>query len=187
MKINTLGPQGTDSYRAAKYLKNKLIIQNIKIKLHDSFHEIFEKIGTISGEYILIPAAYRDTLTHENWTDLNFKYWNLLQIEYVFKLDTMPMILLENKNYLIDKAVIHPSTAIFLKNIAGGTKTTYFNSKPIVLKKFIEDSYHFSIVSEKLWKLTKISTSHNFCKIKTFEPTMVWVLYKVEGKNNDFK
>ncbi|KOY79730.1 hypothetical protein RZ72_06240 [Apilactobacillus kunkeei] len=179
--INTLGPKQTDSYKAAKYLAER---QEVEIRLHASFDDIYSELSKLKGEYMLVPVAFRSAESDANWVDNNYKYVDQLAIVDTFFLPTMPMILVHNLQQDNQKVVLHPATSAFLHDFDVDLVHDYVSSKPEALKKFLQGDYAYAIVSEE-WYQTAMNQGFDgsqFEVIKRFTPTMIWCLYKIIGK-----
>ncbi|KPN83324.1 hypothetical protein RZ76_13950 [Apilactobacillus kunkeei] len=179
--INTLGPKQTDSYKAAQYLAER---EEVDIRLHTSFDDIYSDLSNLKGEYMLVPVAFRSAQSNDNWVDNNYKYVDQLAIVDTFFLPTMPMILVRNLNQDNQKVVLHPSTSAFLYNFNDKVIHDYVSSKPEALKKFLHGDYSYAIVSKE-WFESAINQGidgSQFEVIKRFTPTMIWCLYKIIGK-----
>lgn len=180
MIINTLGPTGTDSHAAAL---DTVTSSQDKIVLYKSFDEIIEQLGQLSNQYILIPVAFESSSKDYDWKDLNFEYWEKLEIISIFSKKTKPMILIENPEYEVDLAIIQPATRIYMKkyldSIAAQTEIIPEKSKIRAYEKFSEENYRYTICSKET------VSENSFLIQNTFEPSMIWCLYRVKGEKND--
>lgn len=97
--VNTLGPKGTDSYRATIHWLKKVGAEEYKIHMFESFEKLFDNLRQY--QYIVMPAGYMNRKEKEmsSWVDFHFKYYDKLKFVDVFPLKVMKMILVENKNY----------------------------------------------------------------------------------------
>ncbi|WP_203619625.1 hypothetical protein [Apilactobacillus nanyangensis] len=179
--INTLGPKETDSFKAAQFLASK---EEVEIKLHDSFDDIYSHLDQLNGEFMLVPVAYRSAVSDSNWVDNNYKYLDQLSIVDTFFLPTMPMILVHNLHQDNQKIVLHPSTSAFLHDFDEDLVQDYVSSKPEALQKFLHGDYAYAIVSEEWFKkaMNKGIGDGRYETIQRFSPTMIWCLYKIIGK-----
>lgn len=180
MKINTLGPEMTDSYCAAKNLG----VKNEEILLYDSFDAIIDNLWKMEGEYILIPAAYESVEKKYDWKDFNFDYWENLELVRVFHRKTKQMILIEHKNFKKDIAIIQPATNIMLKKYLNEknieSEIRYEPSKIKAYQKFFSNKYRFTIISSDV----VVGGTEQIITRKVYNPEMVWCLYKVRGGIN---
>lgn len=179
--INTLGPKQTDSYQAAQYLAER---QEVDIRLHASFDDIYSDLANLKGQYMLVPVAFRSAQSDANWVDNNYKYVDQLEIVDTFFLPTMPMILVHNQQQDNQKVVLHPATSAFLHDFDADLIHDYVSSKPAALKKFFHGDYAYAIVSEEWYQKTmdKGIDGSQFEVIQRYSPTMIWCLYKIIGK-----
>lgn len=179
--INTLGPKQTDSYQAAQYLAER---QEVDIRLHASFDDIYNGLAELKGQYLLVPVAFRSAQSDANWVDNNYKYVDQLSIVDTFFLPTMPMILVHNPKQDNQKVVLHPATSAFLHDFESDLVPDYVSSKPEALKKFLHGDYAYAIVSEEWFEsaMKQGFSGSQFEVIKRFTPTMIWCLYKIIGK-----
>lgn len=130
--INTLGPKQTDSYHASQYLAKK---EEVDIRLHASFDDIYNGLAKLKGQYMLVPVAFRSAQSDANWVDNNYKYVDQLSIVDTFFLPTMPMILVHNLHQDNQKVVLHPATSALLHDFKTDLVPDYVSSKPEALKK----------------------------------------------------
>ncbi|MGX7775111.1 hypothetical protein ACWNPI_08540 [Limosilactobacillus fermentum] len=72
MRLHTSGPEQTDSYAAANayFAGNKIAGQII---LHDSFAAIYDHLADLTGDYLIVPAAYQSS-EHESWGQLHYRH-----------------------------------------------------------------------------------------------------------------
>lgn len=179
--INTLGPKQTDSYKAAQYLAER---EEVDIRLHDSFDDIYSDLSSLKDEYMLVPVAFRSAQSNDNWVDNNYKYVDQLAIVDTFFLPTMPMILVRNLHQDNQKVVLHPATSAFLHDFDEDLIHDYVSSKPEALEKFLHGDYAYAIISEEWFEnaMNQGIDGSQFEVIKRFSPTMIWCLYKIIGK-----
>lgn len=181
--INTLGPVTTDSYRATRYWIKKNGIADYKIKMHDSFEQIFTRMK--SQEYIVMPVGYvnRNSEKMSSWVDFHFRYINDIIPDDVFTLHTKPMALVENVSYKKRGVVIQSSTYQLAKNTLKTTADEYIytSSKSKALQLFLKSQYHFTICSKEL--ITKYDST-NYRILQEFRPVMIWVVYRIKNTIN---
>ena len=65
--IHTLGPQQTDSNRAAEYFVQKHSDQDWTISLHASFEHILMNLSDYADDQLLIPAAFQSKQLQLAW------------------------------------------------------------------------------------------------------------------------
>ncbi|MGO1337859.1 MAG: hypothetical protein ACTMH7_05270 [Leuconostoc fallax] len=180
MKLHTLGPDSTDSARAARIYQND---HDVEIILHDSFEEILLQLDEYSGEQILMPVAFKSKkYDHLNWADINYLKWQQLQMIDVFDLPLLPLIILENTKYNLNIARTHAATEGLLKQFlqdehlddAWGPSITFSSSKPKVYDEFQKHGERFALISkpEQFPKAEYIIRQE-------LQPKMVWVVYQV--------
>lgn len=176
MIINTLGPTTTDCFNATKYVSAKFDA----IILYNSFDSIIANINNLKGQYILLPVAFESSLKQYGWKDFNFEYHRMIEIVEVFHSFTKEMVLVENKKYKINKAIIQPATKFFMINYLNKEKIDiqidFAPSKFQAKMKFQEDSYRFATVSKEA-----LHESKDISICDSFLPEMIWCLYKVKG------
>ena len=175
--INTLGPEDTDSYTVAL----KTITSSLdKIILYSSFDDIIEHLSELVNQYILIPVAFESSFTKYDWKDFNFEFWEYLEIKSVISRKTKPMVLLENLEHEINKAIIHPATKIFMTNYLNSLNNKidiiFEKSKVCAFERFKSEKYRYTICSK--------DAINNDCYLikDIFEPHMIWCLYRVKGE-----
>lgn len=178
MKIHTLGPRESDSNFAynAICLKKKSI-RSCQLKLHNTFSEIYSNLDEYKGDLFLVPVAYKGSKKSDNWTDNNFKYSNKLKIIYCCKLETKPMLLIENKTIKKMNAIIHPATEILLDSLSKNLMVDYADSKPEAFKRFCCGNYKYCIASEDVYN--NFTSKPEFKILRRFTPEMIWCVYKI--------
>ncbi len=182
MKLHTLGPETTDSYKAAMYLREMYLdLEDAELVLHDSFDDIYRKLDDEQGDLFLVPVAYRSAQSNGNWADNNLKYWDKLKIMDVFKLPIMPLVLVRNPDGKDGEAVLHPSTKELIKeySLNQGRKLhlEFVDSKAEALRKFESDKYEFSIVTKDVYQSNCADRQDEV--LAEYEPNMVWCLYRI--------
>lgn len=187
MKVHTLGPKSTDSYFIAKKK-----FKNAEIICHNSYDIIIEKLDELKGEYLLIPTAYKSSKKNYDWKDFNFEYRKKLELKEVFYEKTKTMILIENKDFVINKVLLHPATEIFFREYMKieeiKLEIDYTDSKHIALDTFFNKNYRFVIASKDLYLNYNCRFKNKkILEIKEYNPVMVWCLYKIyeKEKKND--
>ncbi|WP_125007893.1 hypothetical protein [Lentilactobacillus kosonis] len=182
MKLHTLGPEATDSYKATMYLREMYLdLEDAEVVLHSSFDDIYRHLEHEQGDLFLVPVAYRSAQSNGNWADNNLKYSNQLDIINVFKLPIMPLMLVRNPDDNNGKAVLHPSTKQLIKeySLDKGRKLNleFVDSKAEALAKFKGNGYEFAIVSKDIYN---IDCEHRHDEIiSEYSPTMIWCLYRI--------
>jgi hypothetical protein len=172
MIINTLWPHWTDSERAAKhYLETNRI--DWEIWLHNSFEIALIKAieSTKEKTRFLIPAAYPKI--HNAFFNPNIKGVD------TFMLDTMPMVLFENKEVENSEIWIHTATRSLLKGVEDDfEKVIEYASKQEGLKNCAEWKTRYSIASDQeLLNYKNLTEKYNFWSFP-----MAWVLFKTVGE-----
>lgn len=182
MIIHTLGPESTDSFGALL----SIVESSKKIVCHKSFDDIIENLHLFVDEYIFLPTAYQSHKRDYGWKDFNFQYWNQIELMTVFARPTKPMVLLKNKRWESDKAIIHPATKIFIEKYLNrmGEHTTmmFAKSKFSAWEIFKRDSLKYTIISLENFKDKDYP---NYSIIEEYTPQMIWCLYKVRGESVD--
>ena len=176
MIINTLGPTTTDCYYAISRIDTNVDM----VVLYDSFDSIVNCLDRLKDQYILFPVAFESSIENYSWKDFNFEYHQRVEIVDVFHSFTKVMVLIENCNYKINRAIIQPATKIFMSNFIKkkgmDLRIDFTHSKVTANKKFREEGYRFSIVSKET---ILYNDDINICE--TFSPEMIWCLYRVKG------
>lgn len=175
MKVHTLGPNATDSYKAAK-----TIVKDADIILHESFDEIIDNIEQYLNEYIIIPVAYTSHRKKYDWKDFNFQYCNRLKLCKVAALYTQPMLLLEKEISSNYDAIVHPATEIFLNKAKRIDSIEYAKSKYDAWKQFKNDyKYKYTLISKDVFEMEKNECCYNLTILEEYKPIMIWCLYKI--------
>ena len=179
--VHTLGPKTTDSFRAYQYACKKYPdVSQASLYLHDSYSSIYDNLNQFIGDLIIVPVAYRGRSRIDNWTDNNFRYSNNLAILDSFVLSTKKMSLIENLNACNSRAIIHPSTTIFIKQyeevIGKSIEFDLADSKPAALSIFLNKRYQYTVASYDTYLIEKCKT----VKVRNiFSPQMIWCVYKI--------
>ncbi|RLK63979.1 hypothetical protein D3H64_01635 [Atopobacter sp. AH10] len=176
MILNTLGPRTTDCVKAIRYVRSKFDA----VKLYSSFDRIIANISNLRGQYILMPVAFESCFSDYGWKDFNFEYHRLLRIVEVFHSFTQTMVLVENKKYVKNKAVIHPATKFFMTEYLDRKRMDipidFAPSKVVAKMLWEKEAYRFTIVSQAL-----LDDNLGIKVRETFSPEMIWCLYEVKG------
>ena len=186
MIIHTLGPKTTDAYLATlAYCQQQRLVADIQ--LHDSFEVIIDNLASYKGDALLIPAAFKSHKIEDlDWAKLNYNMSDRLSIKDTFHLPLMPMVLVENTNYQVDKAIIHAATEGLLDDFMTVKNPTfdltrqviYADSKAVALTDFFTEGYHYAIVSKDHYEEI---AQHKFGYTikKEYDTSMVWVVYNI--------
>ncbi|MCI1986033.1 MAG: hypothetical protein LKJ69_04110 [Lactobacillus sp.] len=171
--VHTLGPESTDSYAAATTLGGEYDIQ-----LHDNFDTVIAHLSDYVGETLLLPAAYQSQKPDFGWRELAYQYWQRLKIKTVFALPLKPMCIVENPDYQLAKAVVHPATENLLSSYLEAHELQvgieYAGSKTQAYRDFCATQARFTVASVGTFE----PGPHAVVRA-TFEPEMVWCLYQI--------
>lgn len=173
--INTLGPKETDSFVSANYWSQNFC-PGSKIILYESFENLFSNLH--KDELIVMPTGYcnRNNCNLSSWVDFHFKYIEKLEVIDSYVLETKSMVVLKNKNYQIDKAVIQSATYQLLKQkLEKDIEIDYVSSKAAAYDIFISNKYHYTLCSKTTYNM---GTKKDIEIVSEFSPKMIWVVYK---------
>lgn len=180
MLIHVLGPAGTDSERAARHWRQPSK-NPAPIKFWPSYTELFRSLADFAGDSIVMPAGYVDHAEKTSWVDLHFGAHGRLSLEEVFALPTMTMAILEQNLFAFESIALQPATEGLLQasdEVSGDCPRVYVPSKPIALTRMLEDRLHYCLTTLPKW-----SPDHwhdlGVAVTATFNPTMVWCVYRV--------
>lgn len=183
MNIHTLGPEHTDCYEAASKL---ICVPDDKIICYESFDRIINELGNLIGEFVLFPAAFQSAKSNYGWKEFNFQYWDRLELVKVFSKETKPMVLVKNRNWKQNIAVIHPATEIFIneyiKKTQESIKIVYSDSKFKAWNQFLENEMKYTIISKDVLRL---NNNRSLIIVNQYNPIMVWCLYKIRRATSD--
>lgn len=127
MKIHTLGPAVTDSYRAAEQYRADH--ENLEVVGHPSFEVLYQSIPELRGELLLIPAAVK-TPTGASWGDLHYQYGDRLELIDSLITELSPLAILERRGRSGQRAYCHPATIDYLtRNVEGPLEIMPCSSK----------------------------------------------------------
>lgn len=177
MIIHTLGPSSTDSYAVAESL---LQSEDDGIVEYPSFDSLLHNIDSLSEQYALFPVAFKSARKDYGWKEFNYDYWDKVDLVDVFQRKTKPMVLVKNKYYSQDQAMIHPATTIFLKKYLTAqneqTAIEFADSKYKAWTAFCKKNLKYTIISEDVFEKEKKA---EYTIEARYEPVMVWCLYKI--------
>lgn len=177
MIIHTLGPSSTDSYAVAESL---LQSEDDGIVEYPSFDSLLHTIDSLSEQYVLFPVAFKSARKDYGWKEFNYDYWDRVDLVDVFQRKTKPMVLVKNKYYSQDRAMIHPATTIFLKKYLTAqneqTAIDFADSKYKAWTAFCKKNLKYTIISEDVFEKEKKA---DYTIEARYEPVMVWCLYKI--------
>ncbi|WDF82991.1 hypothetical protein PQ472_01745 [Lacticaseibacillus pabuli] len=180
MQTHTLGPETTDSFRAAEYFKAHLQ-PDTTIVLHDDFADILTNLPAIAGQQFLIPAAYQNAKGDLSWREFNYNASGVAKINTTFHLPLMPMVLVENLQPRRGEAVFHPATKQLFESVIplAGLSQRPMTSKALVLGSFLRRGSRYAIVTEEFFKEATAASAAQYRILKRFPGEMVWVVYDV--------
>ncbi|SLC92954.1 Uncharacterised protein [Mycobacteroides abscessus subsp. abscessus] len=139
---------------------------------YPSFDSLLHSIDSLSEQYVLFPVAFKSARKDYGWKEFNYDYWDKVDLVDVFQLKTKPMVLVKNKYYAEDRAMIHPATTIFLKK----TAIEFADSKYKAWIAFCKKNLKYTIISEDVFEREKKA---DYTIEARYEPVMVWCLYKI--------
>ena len=185
MQTHTLGPETTDSYRAAAYFKRHYQ-PDTTIVLHDDFAEILNHLPALAGQQFLMPAAYQNAKGDLSWREFNYNASGIAKINTVFHLPLMPMVLVENLAPRRQEAVFHPATKRLFESVLplAGLSQRPMTSKALVLTSFLRRGSRYAIVTEEFFQKATRATSAQYRVLRRFPGEMVWVVYDVLRQKN---
>jgi len=182
--IKTLGPDTTDSYRAACVWanENRDKLGDFEIKGYPRMEYVFKDLA--KADLIVMPVGFtdRDNDDFSSWVDYHYYYSNKLEIAGLFPLDTMEMILVENLDYKYDRAIVQSSTIQLLKrNGINCSNVDFSPSKSYALMLFNEMDFRYVICSSSDYEAKR--SDENKAHDRIIERTsirMIWVVYRVK-------
>lgn len=181
MNIHTLGPHESDSFCTLKKILHENIEKKALIKLHKSYEEIILNLKKYKGDFFFLPVAFKFKNEPYGWGEFNFEHQNNVKLKEIYYESTMPMYLVENLDYKLNKAIIHPATEIYIRNYCKNSNSMieidYESSKVLAYEKMKSDNYRLCIISKQVYENDQENKS---CKIrKTFKPKMLWCMYEI--------
>lgn len=182
--IKTLGPESTDSYRAALQWIERNHILSPQIVCYSSMEEIFNDLR--HGDFVVMPVGYsnRNNIVMSSWVDFHYYYSDVLSIADIFPLETMDMIIVENPHYTQNKAIVHSSTVQLVRRYNLQIDGIDFpSSKAKALSGFIKDGYRYTVCtkSDYLRRRNNADKAEDVV-LDTFRISMIWVVYKILKK-----
>lgn len=181
MKVATLGPKYTDSFRSAEYWIDTRGVDGCEIVGYQSFESLFDNLEC--SDYVIMPMGYtnRDSSEFMGWVDYHFFFEKLLDTQEIYLLPTKEMALVENTSYKKEGVVLQSATYQFARSSLDLDKRQYVyeSSKVKAFNKFIDEEYHYVICSVDICQQEKKKKNLSLKIIKNFSPVMSWIVYKV--------
>ncbi|MCO7125857.1 hypothetical protein NIE88_08740 [Sporolactobacillus shoreicorticis] len=181
MIIHTLGPEATDSCRAAQHYE-RTQPGDIRIELHDCFENIIEHFNDYQGDCFLIPTAFKSCHTHLDWADIHYTHLDQLKLVTCFCYALDPLVLIRRLRLAANAAYTHPSTAALMKDylhsIQDDAVIHYTDSKYLAYQNYRRVRARYVITNQK-----NVQLSDNEKIERTYTPDMVWCLYQILKKN----
>lgn len=172
MIIHTLGGKKTDSYAAARYYLNQ-DGHHGQIVMHPSFEEIYDHLPAYVGDYLVVPAAFRNQ-TGESWGDLHYRYLDQLDLADSFITQLDPMVMAQRP---ASQAIAysHAATASLLKSLLPpNVQIKLAPSKVAAYQNFLRDG-RYVMTSQKLID----PTIKDIQVLKKLPAKMLWSLYRI--------
>ena len=166
--ISTLGPEGTDSQRAAHHYALSSGISDYDILLCESFEDALDRVRD-GSDFGIVPAAYPGLFA------LHCKYRDL-PIIGSFVLYTKSMVLARaNQNGPIRTVALHPATKHLLSD---QYEPVFINSKPLCLRKVVDGDVDAGIGSKDVAEELGLKIVEEFGEIP-----MTWEVFSRGEKN----
>lgn len=174
MRIHTLGPAATDSYAAACEYNQHDCNDRAEISGHPSFEELLANLRRYSGDYLLIPAAFKSTTLHASWGDLHYALLEQLTLTTCFMTKLDPLIVIQRLNADNRIGYTHAATAQLLARIVGNVTVQTAASKYLAYQDYQDNQAAYVLTNEKNVRLT---TQERV--LKRLTPSMVWCVYQI--------
>ncbi|QIS38448.1 type 2 periplasmic-binding domain-containing protein [Clavibacter capsici] len=179
--MHVLGPAGTDSVAAARAWHSDAFGCNARIRLCDTYTELFDRLPELRADFVVMPAGYVDDESGLSWVDLHFASIDKVTLICTFMRPTKPMAVFENTAWLRSGMALQPATRALSK--ASGIDhadrpPVYFRSKPLAFEAMLHEGYRYAIGSVTERSETLVASGRIVVR-KTFNPTMVWCVYVV--------
>lgn len=180
MRIHTLGPTTTDSYRAAAHYVNTQA-PDATIVTHPDFAAILQDLAAIAGDQLLMPCAYQNATGDLSWREFNYNCHEVARIHTTFALPLMPMVLVENLAPRRQEVVFHPATAKLFAAYRpfAGLSQRPMTSKALVLQSFLRRGSRYAIVTEEFFAAAVGDEAAAYRILRRYPGEMVWVLYDI--------
>ena len=172
--IHTLGPQQTDSNRAAEYFVQKHSDQDWTISLHASFEHILMNLSDYAGDQLLIPAAFQSKQLQLAWGDVHYLYLRQLALKETFIYDLDPLVLLENTLVANQVGYTHAATARLLEQYIPDVQVQTAPSKYLAYQEYRKNG-QYALTNEQLITLMPYER-----QIARIEVPMVWCRYQIK-------
>ncbi|GHV96947.1 amino acid biosynthesis protein [Lactobacillus nasalidis] len=173
MKLHTLGPEATDSWKAAAFYAGKEP-GRYEIVGHASFEDILENLPDLTGDCLLIPAAFQSQKLDLAWGDMHYLYQKRLHLQDVFILPLNPMLLLENSYVHNHLAFTHAAVAKLLLQYVPDAKVVTCPSKYLAYQEYRRRG-QYVLTNEQNVTLRPFERV-----LARIEIPMVWCVYQIK-------
>lgn len=175
MRLHTLGPEATDSWKAAVfYRENNKDKADIEIIGHASFEDILENLADLAGDYFVIPAAFQSQKMGLTWGDMHYLYQKQLGLKEAFVMNLNPMLLLENSYVHNHLAFTHAAVAKLLLQYVPEAEVVTCPSKYLAYQEYRRRGQYVLTNEQNV-------TLRPFEKVLArIEIPMVWCVYQIK-------
>lgn len=173
IRLNTLGPEATDSWAAAVTYSQKHPEADYQIVGHASFETILENLAAFKGERLLLPAAFKSLKLGIAWGDVHYLYLRQMTLIDSFVMPLNPLLLVENTMVKNDLAYTHAATGALLLQYLPQAKLKTAPSKYLAYQEYKQNG-QYVLTNEK--NVTLQPYERILAKI---EVPMVWCLYQI--------
>lgn len=186
--IGTIGPHGTSSEQAAKYLIQKLHKENptckFEIILKDDFQYVLKDLENFDIDYSLIPTAY------ERITDFFWHYHFANILNFIYETPNYGLVTKKNFDYIKVKK-LRMATCHAVRNVFEFLATDVLKQKEIefvisrsttdAILKILSNDADIGITNETSYEIYK-NRGIMFIS-KKYNATIVWSLFKRKNIN----
>ncbi|AVK62789.1 amino acid biosynthesis protein [Lactobacillus sp. CBA3606] len=174
MRIQTLGPQATDSYAAAEQYNQQHFQGRAEIQGQSSFEAILRHLDRDTGDYLIMPAAFKSTSLDASWGDIHYALSAQMTLVDCFITQLDPLVVVQRITAKNRLGYTHAATAQLLQRTVNMVTVQTAPSKVVAYQLYVKNQAAYVLTNLK--NVTLTSTEQI---IKQLTPAMVWCVYQI--------
>ncbi|WP_137626962.1 amino acid biosynthesis protein [Lactiplantibacillus pingfangensis] len=175
MRLHTLGPAATDSYAASQFYNCEQLQNQATIIGHPSFEAILTQLPTLSGDWLVIPAAFKSTELQASWGDVHYATLTQMTLIDCFMTALDPLVVVQRLAADNRIGYTHAATAQLLQRLVQSVEIQTVSSKVLAYQAYQQNQAAYVLTNEKNVTLTAQEQV-----IKRLTPSMVWCVYQIK-------
>jgi len=175
MRMHTLGPAATDSYAAAQTYNQLPAVTPMTIVGHPSFETILTHLDRYSGDYLLLPAAFKSPALQASWGDVHYALLDKMTLTRCFMTQLNPLVVVQRLDADNRIGYTHAATAQLLQRIVSHVDVQTAPSKVAAYQLYQTNQAGYVLTNEK-----NVTLTANERVVKRLTPAMVWCLYHIK-------